>query len=317
MNSTWKYILNQMEITTDNNMKDAITISLFHDTGLRILSMTYPTILPLYTRYHPLHVALMDGFTNLDSSGAIKQGDRVSVEEVLAAAKVDLTDIWLPAILTLHTKSSARYKQILPKGLLPFNTHGIDTRISAYDTLSKNIGVEAALSVIKGYVVTTYELLLATRAQQSGAKTNTSNTSDTLDLLRIAAMEMQYRNLGFVMDNFFETKETICSLMFDLTTIRSSKQVLFTGKLASSATKDALAHTFLATDTISVKMLKDGKIYLSNVIGGINSTAVSIVGNIKKIVTIADFGVTDYANFRFLTVVNQESLPSSYSVTLL
>jgi hypothetical protein len=306
-----------MEIATEYNMKEAVKISLYHDTGLRILSILYPSLLPLYNRYHPLHVALMDGFSNLDSSGAIKQGDRVSVEEVLASAKIDLTDIWLPAILTLHTKTSARYKQILPKGMTPFNNYGVDARITAYNTLSKNIGVEAALSVIKGYVVTTYELLLATRAQQSGAKTNTSSTSDTLELLRIAAMDMQYRNLGFIMDNFFDTKETICSLVFDLTTIRSSKQVLFTGKLAAAAIKDALAHTFLATDTISVKMLKNGKLYLSNTIGGTTGKAILIVENIKTIVNIADFGVTDYANFRYLTVENQATVPSNYSVTLL
>ena len=313
----WKYELNQMDIVTENNVSMAVKTSLYHDTGLRVMSIAYPVMLPLYTRYHIVHLAFMDGFTNLDSSGAIKQGDRISVEEVLAAAKLDLTDVWLPAILTLHTKSSSRYKQILPKGMTPFNTKGVDARITAYDTLSKNIGVEAALVVIKGHVDTTYALLLATRAQQTDAKTNTSNTSGTLEVLRTAAMDMQYRNLGFIMDNFFDIRETLLSLVFDLVTIRSSKQVLFTGKLGASGIKGVLAHTFVVTDTMSVKFLKEAKLYLSNTIAGVTGTAITVPGNIKTVVNIADFGVTDYANFRFLTVVNQTTLPSSYSVTLL
>lgn len=317
MNTTWKYLLNQMDIATEESVTMAVKISLYHDTGLRILSIVYPVLLPLYTRYHTLHLDLMDGFTNLDSSGAIKQGDRVSMEEVLAAAKLDLTNVWMPAILTLHTKASARFVQLLPNGLKPFNTKGVDARISAYETLSKNIGVEAALSVIKGHVETTYHLLLATRSTQTGAKTTTSKTSDALELLRIAAMDMQFRNLGFIMDNCFETKETICSLVFDLVTIRASKQILFTGKLTSNGKKSALAHTFVATDTMSVKMLKEGKLYLSNSIGGTTGNALTVKGKIKTTINVADFGVTDYANFRFLTVVNQETLPSNYSITLL
>ena len=317
MSTSWKYELNQMDIVTETNVSMAIKISLFQDTGLRILSITYPALLPLYTRYHIVHLALMDGFTNLDSSGAIKQGDRVSVEEVLATAKLDLTNIWMPAILTLHIKSSARFVQILPKGLKPFNTKGIDSRIGAYNTLSKNIGIEAALAVIKGYVDTTYALLLATRSTQTGAKTNTSNTSSALELLRSAAMDMQYRNLGFIMDNFFNIRETIFSLVFDLATIRSSLQVLFTGKLTASGIKGVLAHTFVVTDTMSVKFLKETKLYLSNTIGGVTGTAITVLGNIKTTINVADFGVTDYANFRFLTVVNQATLPSNYSVTLL
>ncbi len=317
MSTSWKYELNQMDIVSESNVSLAVKISLRHDAGLRVMSASYPALVPIYTRYHIVHLAFMDGFTNLDSSGAIKQGDRISVEEVLATAKLDLTNVWLPAILTLHIKTSARYKQILPKGMTPFNTKGVDARITAYDTLSKNIGVEAALAVIKGHVETTYNLLLTTREQQTDAKTSTSNTSGTLEVLRTAAMDMQYRDLGFIMDNFFDIRETLFSLVFDLVSIRSSKQVIFTGKLGAGGIKGVLAYTFVVTDTMSVKLPREAKLYLSNTIGGMTGTPITVLGNIKTLVNIADFGVTDYANFRYLTVVNQTTLPSSYSVTLL
>ncbi len=317
MTKDWKYILDQMEIESATNVKKAMKLSLFHDTALNTLSSTMPLLLPLYTRYHPLHLAFVNGYSIWESVGGGKQGDRVNMEDLLVVAKSNLVNIWMPAILVLYPKHSARFKAIFPKGLSSFNRKGIDTRIGAYNTLAMNIGSDAALATIKTAVVSTYDGLLAARSTQTGAKTNTSNTSGTLDTLRVAAMEMQYRNLGNIMDNFFEERETVCPLVFDLVTLRVNPQTVFTGNLKPSITKAALANTFVATDTMSVKVSQPCKLYLSNTIGGINSTAISVPANIKTVVDVLGFGVTDYAAFRFLTIVNEVALVNKYSITLL
>ena len=317
MAQEWKYISDQIETETATNVKKAMKLSLFHDTSLNTLSSTMPLLLPLYNRYHPLHVAFVNGYSIWESADGGKQGDRITVEDLLVEGKSDLVNTWVPAILVLYTKLSARYKAIFPKGLYPFNTKGIDSRIGAYKTLGMNIGTDAALATTKTAVESIYDGLLAARSTQTGAKTNTSNTSGTLELLRVAAMEMQYRNLGNIMDNLFDVRETVCPLVFDLVTLRVNPQTVFTGNLKPSITKAALANTFVATDTMSVKVSQACKLYLSNTIGGINSIAINVPANIKTVVDVSGFGVTDFAAFRYLTIVNEVALVSKYSITLL
>ena len=317
MTIIWKYISNQMDLETEHNLTLALTLSYFHDSALFALSTLYPAMLFCYLRYHPLHLALVAGASTLDSSGGTKQGDRVSLAEVLVSAHADLVELWLPTILLLHNKASARYKAILPKGLKPFNSNKIDTRIAAYNTLALNIGADVALAATKALVVTAHADLLAARGTQKVAKTTTGSLSDTLETLRLAAMDMQYRNLGYIMDNLFNIRETVCSLVFDLTSMRSSPQTLFTGKLIASQIKDVLAKTFLPVATLSIKTNVAIKLYLSNTIGGITGTAIDVPANIKTTINVADFGVTDYSVHRFLTIVNQGTLPGKYAVTIL
>ncbi len=317
MNPTWKYLLDQMEIETANNAKKAVAISQFHDSALKTLSVTYPGLLPLYERYHPLHLTLIDEYSNLDSTGGAKQGDRVSVALLLASSKETLVDEWMVDILKVHKKGSPAFVAILPKGLSPFNDKGIDARIAAYSTLAKNIGTEVALANMKAEIITVHTNLLAARNLQKGAKTTTSNTSDTLDIARIAAMNMQYRNLGNMMDTYFDTKEVLCPLLFDLVTLRIHPQTVFTGNLLATNKKAVMAHTFKAGDTLGVKTTQASKVYLATTIGGIDSIGIAVVGNIKTVLDVVDFGVTDFTNHRFLTIVNEAAITGRFAVTLL
>jgi hypothetical protein len=50
MSTEWKYILDQMEIETADNVKKAAAISLFHDSALFTMSGSIAGLLPLYTR---------------------------------------------------------------------------------------------------------------------------------------------------------------------------------------------------------------------------------------------------------------------------
>ncbi len=317
MNTDWKYIANQMELETARNVKKAVAISSYHDTALQTMSLTTPGLIPLYDRYHPLHLTLVDEYSNLDSSGGAKQGDKVSVELMLASSKETLVDEWLVDILKFHKKGSAGYVAILPKGMAPFNSKGIDAKIAAYGTLAKNIGTEVALASVKADIITVHSNLLNARKLQTGAKTTTSNTSDMLDISRIEAMNMQYRNLGKILDDFFDTKEVMCPLLFDLVTLRINPQTVFTGNLIGANKKAVLAHTFKAGDTLQVKTTQASKLYLATTIGGIDSTAINVVGNLKTILNVDHFGVTDFTNHRFLTIVNDTVVTEKYVIILL
>ncbi len=315
----WKYIDNQFLLSTYGSIKRAVILSTFHDNALRTLSTTYPLLLPLYTRYHPLHLALVAAYNQHTSSGSLQQGDRLSVTQEFAISKKLLTNVWMPVILGLHPKDSPRYKAIFPGGLSPFNTGTIDTKIAAFGVLGTNIGSEVALASIKTAADSNYASLLLLRETQSSAITTTSDDSDTLETARIAAMVMQYRNLGNMMDNFYDTIETMCPLVFDLVTLRENPQTIFTGAILSLAQENLLAHTFLAADQIAVKIVGSGtfNLYLSSGVAGVDSTPILITANIKQTITISAFGVTNYALHRFLNVVSLSGDTATYRVQLL
>lgn len=319
MKLPWKYTENQLEIDTRDSLKKALIMSTFHDNALATLSATYPALLPLYTRYHPIHLALVAAYNAHTSSGNVQQGDRLTVKQEFAASKLLLTEEWIPAILLIYKKTSPRYKALFPNGLKHFNSGSIDKKIAAFNVLSLNIGADAALATIKTAVDSNYAALLLARSTQSSAKTTTSNKSTLSETARVNAMVMQYRNLGNMMDNFHDTIETMCGLVFDLVTIRENPQTIFTGKLAAGVEENTLAHTFLPADEIAAKIVGSGtyKVYLSSTATGTDSTAITLTANIKQTITVSSFGVTNYALHRYLNVVSLSADVATYRVQLL
>lgn len=317
--SPWKYIDDQFEITTRTNLKRAVILSTFHDNALATLSATYPLLLPLYVRYHSLHLALIAAYNTHTSSGSVQQGERLSVKQEFAASKMLLTEDWIPEILRIYKKTTPRFKAIFPDGLKTFNTGGIDDKIAAFDVLSKNIGSDVALATIKTAVDSNYLSLLLARSTQSTAKTTTLDNSTLSETARVNAMEMQYRNLGNIMDNFLATRETMCGLVFDLVTLRENPQTIFTGGIVAGAKDNILAHTFLATDQFAVKIIGSGtyKLYLSPTDKGIDSKSILITANIRQKITISSFGVTNYSTHRFLNVLSLSADAATYRVQLL
>ena len=315
----WKFTDDQFEISTRGSIKKALILSNFHDNNLRILAQEYPLLLPLYTRYHPLHLAFVAGCQNLTSSGSVQQGDRETVTQSFIAAKALLTEDWILAILKVYKKKSARYLAIFPNGLKPFNSGGIDNKIDAFKVLSLNIGSDAALADIKEVVDTTYASLLLARKTQTDAISTTTSNSVLLENLRVAAMKMQYRNLGYTMDNFCDTVALMCTLIFDLVTLRESNQVLFAGTIVRMGSKSILSHTFLPADQFAIKIIGTGsyKFYLSSTATGTESTAVDVLANIKTTITLSQFGVTDFPNHRFLNLVSASTEAGSYRLQLL
>ncbi len=315
----WKYIDNQFLLNTYGSLRRAVILSIFHDNALRTLSVTYPLLLPLYTRYHPLHLALVAAYNQHTSSGSLQQGDRLSVTQAYKISKALLVNDWMPFMLGLHQRNSPRFKAILPSGLSPFNTGTIDTKIDAFGVLGLNIGSEAALATVKTAADSNHASLLLLREAQSSAITTTSDNSDTLETARVAAMKMQYRNLGYMMDNFCDTIETMCPLVFDLITLRENPQTIFTGSVFAGLQTDILAHTFLAADEIAVKIVGSGtfKLTLSSTVDGADSIEIVVTANIKQKITMSAFGITNYALHRFLNVVSLSGDAATYRVQLL
>ena len=315
----FKFIDNQMEIETHNSFRESVVLSKHHDAGLLALIATYPCLQERYDLYHPAHLLLVAGYNSWDSTDAVKQGGRLNVEILFYAAKQTLSTVWMPAILVLYKKASARFRSIFPNGMKPFNNGGIDEKIESFNTLSKNIGVDTNLTTIKSAVDTTYTQLTIARSAQTGAKSANTISSDALEVLRVNAMVLQYRNVGFVMDNLFDNRETVLATIIDLVTLREKAQSVYTGSILHGKTINILAHTFLDTDSVSVKIVGVGtyKLFLSSTITGIDSTAITVTANMKTIIKVSDFTVTDFANHRFLNLMSESGESATYRIELL
>lgn len=314
----WKYLENQFDQATSKSYKKALKLSNYHDAALQAAVAEIPELAPLYDRYHPLHLDYVQAYTDWRSAGGKQEGQTLNVEQLLDAAMLKL-DVWEPQILVAYPKTSVRYKEIFPNGRKPFRQGGLDGRINAFNTLSTNIGADPALATIKIDVDKTYNDLDVARDTQEGAKGAKKSGSQKVDTARLAAMNMQYRNMGFIIDNFFDTRADLCSRLFDLETLRENDQSIFTGTLDPGETEQVLVHTFAEDDEMKLKIDTDGPVsfYLASTPGGKDSTPVTLSTPTETTIAISAFALPSLAGYRFLTAVSGSIAVCKYRVQLL
>jgi len=304
----WQYLDNQFYNVTKRNYKRALIISNYHDAALLAATQQTPPdpdFTLLYNRYNPLHQALVTEYTGWKNAGGQQEGSTLNVEQLfdIMAPKLDNWDI---RIQVVYPKNTPRYKTIFPDGRKPFYRTGRDTRIEAINTLAQNIGPDAALTTVHAEVLAYYADLNNARDAQSGKKAGTKIGSTLLDQAREAAMLMQYRNLGFLINKMGDNTALIAPF-FDVQTIRERDQRIFTGTLDPSEKEAILVHTFLADDELRLKITGDApaRFYLGSTNNATDSNFVEIAGNHEQTITVNQFGITNYAEHRFLTVINQ------------
>ena len=313
----WKYIDNQFAVATAKNFKKALILSTYHDAALQARIATQPILERLYDRYHPLHLEMESQYSTWRSAGGAQQGQTLGLEQQLELT-LDQLDGWDVSIQVVYRKTTPRYKAIFPDGRKPFRRGAIDQRINAFNTLSMNIGADGDLAAVKAQVDAAYSTLNELRDGQQAAKSNVKGGSSELDAACIAAMNMQYRNLGFVMDNFFEDRETECNMLFDLQTLRESEQTSFTTTLDPEETEAILVHHFLSSDQLRCRIDTDGPIslYLGSSSGATNSTAAIISSPAEVLVPLSAFGPVDLNVHRYLTAVSNATAITKLGVVL-
>lgn len=318
MEQEFKYLSNQFEVATRDSYKRAVKLSNYHDAALIAALQANAIFQPLYDRYHPLHLALENQYNLWKSKGGTQEGDTLSVKQLLVLARTKLQP-WDVAIQVVYPRTTPRYKAIFPNGRKPFDRGSIDQRINAYNTLSLNIGADAALAAVKAEVDIVYSNLDKARTDQQSAKVTTKISSADLDTATTAAMVMQYRNMAWVLDNLFDSRENMCNAFFDLQTLRQLQQTIFTGTLTPLENEPVLVHTFLSDDEIRLK--NDGAIaiefYLASTSGGKNSVPVTVVPGEEKTVAVSAFAPANYGTHRYLTAYNpSNSAETHYLIEL-
>ena len=321
MKKTWQYLENQFLNATRDNYKKAVKLSNYHDADLNTKKVSEPLLIPIYDRYHPLHLLLVKEYNLWKSAGGSQQGQTLNLDQLFGFA-VGMLPQWevdVQAAGASFMKGTPNFKALFPNGRKPFTKGSIDDRINAFETLSKNMLPFAPLAGIMATVAAVYTNLDKARDAQEGAKGNVKTGSGKVETARVEAMIMQWRDAGFAINTFWNKPEYIES-MFDLVTLRESSQSRFTGTLDPSENEAVLIHTFAAGDQLKLKSNgnADIKFYLSNTPNGITGSPAPVDANVETVIDVTLFNAPDYSTYRYLTAVNQSTTdPTQYIVEVL
>lgn len=314
----WHYLDNQFLSQTRNNFKKSVKLSNYHNSVLNAMRISQPLLEPIYTRYHTLHIALKNSYVKWKHSVNLQKNKTDILEDLLESTYKKVND-WDTAIRSALTFESSDYNFVFSESRKPFLRGTILQKVLAYKQLSIRLTSFVALAATKAEVEAAYLALNVAHNAQEGAKASVKTNSSAVEDARKAAMVMQWRNLGFSMDAFSDNLNFIESL-FDIDTLRSRPQTVFTGILDANKKKAIFIRTLLKDDKIMLNNDGDAEIrfYFSNIKGGTHSLPVSIAPHTKITVLMSVFNVPDYGTYRHFTAVNQSTLVATkFIVTIL
>lgn len=318
MDFKWHYMENQFENSTENSFRKAVKLSNYHDANLNAQKTEYPELDPLYTRYHPLHLDLINKFTLWNSEVGYREGRTINVTELLDETYENLF-LWDLQIQQVYNSKTSEYKGFFAEGRKKFLNGPLEARIGAYNTLQDRLGSNPLLATVKQDILDAYIELDAARDVQLGSKGVIKTKSGNLSIARSAAMVMQYRNLGICMDAF-NTEPLIIESLFDIDTLRTGKQTFFTGTIDFNSINSVFTRTLLADDELTLRNTGTVEItfYYASTKEGTNSTPIGVHPNSEKKIKISEFQVPEYGTYRHLSAVNQSiDVKATYSVKIL
>lgn len=329
METPWHYLVVQFIVSTIGNFKRALKLSNYHHAMLNKLQTDYPTDpdwAMLYSRYDVVHQAFDSAYTVWKSAGGTQQGQTLNVDQLLTllVSRVAEWDIQIQGVPGF-AKGTPGYKELMPNGRRSFNTGAKIGRIKAVEVLGGKLVNIPPLVMLGGTVQAFHTMLNTAGDTQESAKGLTKATSAEVEVRRVEAMQGQYRDLGYLIDKWYDRPERIAPL-FELGVLRDSDQVVFTGTLDPAEVEPLLIHTFLSDDELELVIKGDPatpagtmvQFYLATVAGGTVGTAVNVEVNAGPLsITAAAFGATNYGTHRYLTAVNTNAVELHYAVELL
>ncbi|MBI5217334.1 MAG: hypothetical protein HY958_00190 [Bacteroidia bacterium] len=251
MKRTWIYIINPMLTATDGSYLSAMNLSVFHDSALYAVN-TDPFFGPLYTAYHPIHLALKTAFDAWTAQGHTQSGQTLNLTQLLDLLSGSKIDQWDIAIQAVYNKKTPQYKALLPHRRIPFQGGKQLERMEAVKDLGVNLAGISALASVKTAVDAFYTQLDGANTAQKAGKTSTGAHSDALETARVNMCNAQYANLGALINHFSAAPENIAAY-FDLKTIRKAGQVHFIGHIKPRQVHAVVKHTFDADDEVKLE----------------------------------------------------------------
>ena len=310
----WIFAINPFRNSTRKSFRKALKLSIAHDSYLYTKMINFPLDddwVFLYNRYHPKHIAYRTAYSIWASSGGNLSGNTQMVKDLFKQIPAKLEQ-WIAAIIPVYAKASANFLKLFPLGRDPFEHGKIDSKITAIKTLSVSMKDDVALIPAKVMVDEAYAELDDARSDQEGGKMSKKSNSMGLDKARGWIMDIQYADMGFLINKYYLTPKSI-QAFFDLQTLRSNIQSYFTHKMHTTETYSITKNTFVVKDELCAKVGKAKNdtdivtLYLASTLGGTDSTGITIKTHEKLIITASQFNV-DLEKHTFLTAVTNNNL---------
>ena len=317
MKQTWIYFQNPFLNVTKKNFKKAVKLSTYTDAQL-LAKSTDPFYGPIYTAYHPIHLALVAAYNAWKAQGGTQSGATETLGQLLKLLSPFKLNNWDRLIQAAFAKGSAIYLSIFPQGHKIFQRGTALARINAVAQLVLALTGKAGVTAVLTDVTNFNAQLVAANAAQTGNMGTTATLSNAVEATRVTAMGMLYNILGQCMVQFSDDP-TVSGFIFDLDTVRTKQQTYFTSNLRPSAHKMIAQRTWLLTDTIDAD--NDGATDLGYYMaarkgdGPEGYTLVTVLAGNDDTITIDEF--TNDTDNRFLSVVNLSTLVAGhYAVDL-
>ncbi len=308
----WSFESNPFLNVSKKNFKKAVKISSYTDAQL-FARKADAFFGPLYLSYHVFHLALVAAYNTWKAQGGTLKGSTALVEIKLAQLSPGKIGEWDLSIQGVFKKKTPGYIAILPNGHKPFQTGDKLMRINAIQQLKTNLTGIVALVAVLTDVTTFYDEIVSANTTQQGSKGTKFSYSASVLLIIKTTMEELYAILGDCMRHF-KTNPVEVRTLFDLETIRSQKQSVFTGLVPINGHTMIVERTLLPTDSFDA--IVDGDTYLSfyRAINREDSsngyTIITVDTMTNRTILGSDFKL-DVAN-KYLCVVNTSTIVAGH-----
>ena len=210
MAETWHYLENQFDNVTKGSRKQMQVITNDHNSRL-VAQSGDVDIDGLIARYGPVHQDFLNKYSSWMNADAFHQSTTVGVNKLLNELSGTKIRQWDSAITIQYDVGTEEYMHLLPNRRTPFQTGGMDQRISEVKSLATRLNTYAPLATLQGQVNTFHGLIKGARDNQQQKEQLVESTANQIETARVVLAIMLYRNLGVLMDKYGLTPEVIAT----------------------------------------------------------------------------------------------------------
>ncbi len=222
MKRTWNYLVNVFVNVTKGSYVKMLSIITDHESKLKAKESDVE-IQPIIERTTTAKNELSAKFNSWKSAKGIREGETLRFNNLMNELSAVKIPRWEAMVRIEYPERSADFKIIFPDGRTTFRIGNFETRIAKVGALAETLLNYELLATAQSEVDACYKELLAARDVQQQKEQLTASTSGELDQARIAAGEIMYANLGYLMNLYYQNPETV-EEFFELENIRAHEK---------------------------------------------------------------------------------------------
>ena len=255
---TWSYIINTFLVATNNNFHLAVKIAKEHDATLEAGNKD-PDIMIMYTAFHPIYLALEHSYNVWKAQKGTQHGKTVSLETIVAELTSQKISDWDIAIQAVYKKDTGNYAALLPHHRIPFQSKGVNDRITAVSSLLTNLEGIVPLAAVKADVSAFSTVINAALDVQKSAIKTTKIQNTAVEAARVTMCEEMFGNYGtFITLN--KKNPGVVADLFPLKYFRRTNQIYFTRSTKPGKYVNIAKHKMGATSLIQVTTHSDAPV---------------------------------------------------------